>query len=289
MKYLIRMDWFHFLKKPYPFNEDLKHNTKLIFFISIGIFVILLLFQPIDINALPSRQKLYLIMGLGIITFLSLSLNLLILPSLIPRIFLKKEWIVWKEILWNLWILFTIALGYLLSYKLLGILEFDFRMVMKLLLIAIIPLTLLIVFNQDRLLRLHLKNANEMNAHLKESKGEANKMIHFDSEYQKDKLSIKVKLLLLIRSADNYIEVFWMDGSTLKNQMIRSSLVRAQDLLKEYNYIFKCHRSFLVNTHYIERVEGNSQGYRLFVENISFEIPISKNSVNQLKELIRSL
>ncbi|HCC29409.1 MAG TPA: hypothetical protein DEQ03_05040, partial [Marinilabiliales bacterium] len=72
----------NFLKKPYPFNDDLKRNTKLIFFISIGIFVFLLLFQPIDINALPSRQKIYLIMGLGIITFLSLSLNLLILPSL---------------------------------------------------------------------------------------------------------------------------------------------------------------------------------------------------------------
>jgi DNA-binding LytR/AlgR family response regulator len=279
----------NFLKKPYPFNDDLKRNTKLIFFISIGIFVFLLLFQPIDINALPSRQKIYLIMGLGVITFLSLSLNLLILPSLLPRIFLKREWIVWKEILWNLWILFTIALGYMLSYKMLGILEFDLKMVLKLLLIAIVPLTLLIVFNQDRLLRLHLKTANEMNALLKESKSEADKLIHFDSEYQKDKLSIKVKLLLLIRSADNYIEVFWMDGTTIKNQLIRSSLTRAQELLNEYSYIFKCHRSYLVNIHFIERVEGNSQGYRLFIENIDFEIPISKNSVTQLKEHIRSL
>ncbi len=284
-----KIQWGTFLKKPYPFNEDLKRNTKIIFFISIGIFIFLLLFQPININELPNQQKIYLMMGIAIITFLSLSLNLLIIPSLAPRIFLRREWIVWKEILWNLWILFTIALGYLASYKILGILVFDLNMVMKLLLIAIVPLTVLIIFNQDRLLRSHLKTANEMNTRLKESKTEAEKLVHFDSEYQKDKLSIKVKFLLLIRSADNYIEVFWKDGNVTKSQLIRSSLTRAQELLEEYTYIFKCHRSFLVNVHYIDRVEGNSQGYRLFFENLDFEVPVSKISIDHLKELIRSL
>lgn len=283
------MQWGAFLNKPYPFNEDLKRNTKIIFFISIGIFIFLLLFQPININELPNQQKIYLMIGLGVITFLSFSLNLLIIPSLAPRIFLKNEWIIWKEILWNLWMLFTTALGYLASYKVLGILEFDLNMVMKLLLIAIVPLTLLIIFNQNRLLRLHLKTANEMNAWLKESKTDAEKLVHFDSEYQKDKLSIKVKLLLLIRSADNYIEVFWKDGNGIKSQLIRSSLTRAQELLHDYNYIFKCHRSFLVNVNLIDRVEGNSQGYRLFFENLDFDVPVSKISINQLKEIIRGL
>ncbi|MFA6400816.1 MAG: LytTR family DNA-binding domain-containing protein [Salinivirgaceae bacterium] len=284
-----KMQWGAFLNKPYPFNEDLKRNTKIIFFISIGIFIFLLLFQPININELPNQQKIYLMIGLGVITFLSFSLNLLIIPSLAPRIFLKNEWIIWKEILWNLWMLFTTALGYLASYKVLGILEFDLNMVMKLLLIAIVPLTLLIIFNQNRLLRLHLKTANEMNAWLKESKTDAEKLVHFDSEYQKDKLSIKVKLLLLIRSADNYIEVFWKDGNGIKSQLIRSSLTRAQELLHDYNYIFKCHRSFLVNVNLIDRVEGNSQGYRLFFENLDFDVPVSKISINQLKEIIRGL
>jgi hypothetical protein len=284
-----KINWMAFLQKPYPFNEDLKRNTKVIFFISIGIFVFLLLFQPISINDLPNRQKLNLMIGLGVITFLSLSLNLLIIPSLFPRIFLRREWIVWKEILWNLWMLFTISIGYLASYRVLGILEFDLNMVMKLLLIAIVPLTLLIVFNQNRLLRLHLKTAHELNAWLKESKSDAEKLVHFDSEYQKDKLSIKIKYLLLIRSADNYIEVFWKDGIVVKSQLIRSSLSRAQELLHDFNYIFKCHRSFLVNVNFIDRVEGNSQGYRLFFENLDFDVPVSKLSIEHLKELIHNL
>lgn len=278
-----------FLKKAYPFNDDLKRNSKMIFFISISIFVFLLLFQPLNINALENRDKWLLIAGIGVITFLALSLNLLILPSLLPAIFLKKEWIVWKEIVWNLWNLFVIAFGYFLSYKILGILEFDFQMVIKLLLIAFFPITILIVFNQNRLLRLHLKTANELNRKLSSSKVVQDKLVHFDSEYQKDKLSIKVRLILLIRSADNYIEIFWQDGNEIKSQLIRSTLLKAHEKLKEYNFIFKCHRSFIVNINYIDKVEGNSQGYRLFFEHVDFEIPVSKNMVNKLKEKIKIL
>lgn len=277
----------NFLKKPYPFNDDLKRNAKLIFFISVSIFAFLLLFQPLDISILPNRDKIYLVIGLGVITFLSLSLNLLVIPSMFPKIFLHREWIIWKEIIWNLWMLFTIAFGYFLSYKLLGILEVDFYMIVKLILIAIIPLTLLIVFNQDRLLRLHLKIANELNSKLKDTKADVEKLVHFDSDYQKDKLSMKARLLLLIRSADNYIEIFWKDGDQINSRLVRSTLLKAQDLLSDYPYVFKCHRSYIVNINHIDRVEGNSQGYKIFIENIDFEIPVSKSAVDQLKDKVK--
>jgi hypothetical protein len=280
---------FQFIKKPYPFNDDLKRNAKVIFVISISIFIFLILFQPLDISTLGFNQKKFLIAGLVVTTFLSLSLNLMIIPSLFPKIFMKREWIVWKEILWNLWILFTISVSYFVFYKALGILELNFRMVVTLIVIASFPLTLLIVFNQDRLLRLHLKTANELNAKLKDSKIFYDKLVHFDSENQKDKLSIKARLLILIKSADNYIEVFWKDGDAIKKQLIRGTLLKAGELLSDYSYIFKCHRSFIVNVNFIDRVEGNSQGYKLYFENIDFEVPVSKLAVEQLKELVRFL
>ena len=68
--------------------------------------------------------------------------------------------------------------------------------------------------------------------------------------------------------------------------MIRCSLLYAENLLKEYKFIVKCHRSYLVNINFIDRIEGNSQGYKLFVENLSSPIPVSKPSVSKLQELI---
>jgi hypothetical protein len=275
-----------FFNKPYPFNDDLKHNTKIIFFISVGVFAFLFLFQPLQIASLANRDKYILVMGMGVVTFLSLSLNLLILPSLFPKILHGSSWNIKKEILWDIWILFTVSVGYFLYYKVLGIMEFGFDMIVKLILIAVVPTSVLIVFNRNRLLRTHLKTANELNIKLKENKQIDDKLVHFISDYQKDNLSIKVNLILFIRSANNYIEVFWKENKAVKSQMVRYSLLKAEEMLKEDKFIFKCHRSFMANINHIDKIEGNSQGYRLFFKNVDFPVPVSKIYIQKLKELI---
>ena len=36
----------------------------------------------------------------------------------------------------------------------------------------------------------------------------------------------------------------------------------------------------------VEKIEGNSQGYKLFFENVTFPVPVSKGYIDKLKELI---
>jgi DNA-binding LytR/AlgR family response regulator len=164
--------------------------------------------------------------------------------------------------------------------------KINFYTVIKLVLTAILPISVLIIINQNNMLRSHLKLAEELNKKLKEHKLIQDKIIHFTSNYQKDSLAIKISTLLFIRSANNYIEVFWKDGDKIKNQMVRCSMSITEEIVKEHKFIFKCHRSFIVNINYIERFEGNSQGYKLFFENVNFPIPVSKSSASKLQELI---
>lgn len=273
-------------KKSYPFNDDLSYNSKIVFFISIVVLGFLWLFQPLNISLLAPKPKLYLIAGISIVTFLSLSFHLLLLPSFFPRFFASSKWNIGKEILWDVWILFTILASYFILNNTLGVLKFGFDLVVKLVLVAVIPITLVIVLNHNKMLRSHLKVADELSKKLKEHKLLQDKVIYFNSDYQKDSLAVKVSLLLFIHSANNYVEVFWKEGEGIKNQMIRCSLLYAENLLKEYKFIVKCHRSYLVNINFIDRIEGNSQGYKLFVENFSSPIPVSKPSVSKLQELI---
>jgi len=272
--------------KPYPFNDDLKHNAKIVFFTSLGVFVFLFLFQPLDISSLPTKEKYYLMIGFAVITFLALSLHLMIIPSLFPKKFSSAEWTIKKEILWNLWILFTILAGYFFLTNFLGAMKFGFSMVIMLMLTAVIPISVLIIVNRNKMIRSHLKLADEMNKKLKENKSIQEKIVYFNSDYQKDSLAIKVSSLLCIKSANNYIEVFWKEVETVKSQMIRCSMVNAEGILKEHKFIYKCHRSFLVNINHIDKIEGNSQGYRLYFENVNFPIPVSKNLLSKLQELI---
>ncbi len=276
-----------FLNKPYPFTDDLKHNTKVILFISLGVLAFLLIFQPIEISTLSKKDIFYLVTGLAISTFLTLSVNLLVLPSLFPKAFDSNKWNIKKEIFWNLWILLAISSSDFFFYsKLVGILDIGFSDIVKIILLGILPVAVLIVINQERLLRSHLRSAQQMNKRLLENKQLKEELIPFESDYKKDKLIIKAGSLILIKSADNYIEVFFESNGTMKNQMIRSTLNQAEELLKKFDFIMRCHRSFIVNIDRIKEIKGNSQGYKIFFENIDFPALVSQKYIPEFRKRI---
>jgi hypothetical protein len=277
---------FKFLNKPYPFNDDLKYNSIVVFFISVGVFVFLLLFQPFDISSLATKDKYYLMLGFGLVTFLALSINLLFITSIFNRMFSNTTWNIKKEIIWNVWILFSISTGYYLYCQYLGILEFQYNILITILLAAVFPISALIIINYSRILRLHLRFATELNKKLKENKNIQEKFVLFESDYQKDSLSVKVSQILFIRSANNYIEVFWKENGIVKNQLVRCSLTKAEQTVKDEKFIFKCHRSYLVNINFIENVEATPQGYKLSFDKVEFTVPVSKNFSNRLNELL---
>ena len=282
------MKGLKFLNKPYPFNDNLKHNAKIIFLISIGILGFLLLFQPIDISTLSDREILYLVSGVGTSTFLSLSLNLLILPSFLPNLFRNLHWKIWKEILWNTWILFTIfGVNFLFyTYFLPDRPELNFNTIVSIVLICVLPVTVLITVNQDRLLRSNLKSAIKLNKKLTENKRLDDKIIFFESEYKKDDLTIKVNSLLFIKSASNYIEIYYKEGNEIKNQMVRCSLLKASENLIDYDFIIRCHRTFIVSTKHIDKIEGNSQGYKVYFDKVDFPVIVSQKYILNFQKII---
>jgi len=154
------------------------------------------------------------------------------------------------------------------------------------LLLGSLPVAVLIVINQQRLLRLNLKSAQQLNKKLIENKQHKEKLIHFESEYKKDGLILAANSLVLIKAADNYIEVFYESDNQIHKQLIRSSLNKAEEKIAEFDFIIKCHRSFIVNTNHIKEIKGNSQGYMLYFENIDFPALVSQNNIEEFKKLI---
>ncbi len=277
-----------FLNKPYPFNDDLRHNAKIILFISFGVLAFLLIFQPIEIGTLSTKKIFYLVTGLAISTFLVLSINLIVLPSLFPKIFYNNRWNIKREIIWNLWILLTISSSDFLFYtQLFGVLDIRFSDIVKIILLGFLPVAVLIIINQERLLRSHLKSAQQLNKKLIEGKQQKEKLIHFESDYKKDNLSISPDSLIVIKSADNYIEVYYESEGMVKKQMIRSSLKKAIETVNELDFILRCHRTFIVNTNHVKEIQGNSQGYKLYFENLDFPALVSQKYIKALKRIFR--
>lgn len=275
-----------FLKKPYPFNTDPIHNAKVIFFISIVFALFLFFFQPFDINTLPVKSKLTISIIVAIITFAILSFNLLIIPSYLTNLFRNDKWNILKEILWNTWLLSLLAIGYFFYFKYTNINSFDGIAFAKIVLIGIVPITILVFLNQNRLLKLNLNDAMDLNKRILSKINSENNTVLFESDYKNDSISLTVSSIITIKSAGNYIEIFWKEKVKANKNLVRMKLQEAEEILKNYNFIFKCHRTFLINTNYIENAEGNSQGLKLNMENLDFKIPVSRPYVNKLKEII---
>jgi len=90
-----------FFNRPYPFNSNIKHNVKVILAIGFGLFLFLLLFEPFGLDSVNEEKKTYIIAGFGIITGMILTLNLLIIPSVLPLLFKEENWKIKKEVVWN--------------------------------------------------------------------------------------------------------------------------------------------------------------------------------------------
>lgn len=275
-----------FLKRPYPFNTDPIHNVKIIFFISIIFGLFLFFFQPFNIDELPVNSKLTISMFISIITFAILSFNLLILPSYLTGIFRNEKWNIFKEIIWNTWLLSLLAIGYFFYFKYTNIASFDGIEFAKIILIGIIPITILVFFNQNRLLKLNLSDAVELNKKILSKINSENKIVVFESEYKNDTISLTVTSIIAIKSAGNYIEIYWKEKSKTNKNLVRMKMKQAGELLFNYNFFFRCHRTFLINLNYIDNVEGNSLGLKLNMVNIDFQIPVSRPYVAKLKEII---
>ncbi len=279
-----------FLNKPYPFNDDLRFNAKIILFISLGVLAFLLIFQPIDFAVWSKKEIVYIIAGLVTSTFLVLSLNLIVLPSLFPKIFYKNTWNIKKEILWNLWILVAISSSDFLFYsQITSLFDISFFDITKILLLGLLPVAVLITINQERLLRSHLISAQQLNKQLLEKKQHQKKLIHFVSDYKNDTLTIKADLLIAIKSSDNYIEVYYKNNELVKKQIIRSSLKRVEELIKRYEFILRCHRSYIVNIKFINEIQGNPRGFQLFMVDTDFTVPVSQKYIHEFKNKIKQV
>lgn len=275
-----------FLLKPYPFNNDLIHNAKVVFFISIVLGLFLFFFEPFNFNSFGTQQKLIVSSVISLITFAVLSFDMIVLPAYLKNIFESHKWTILKEFFWNFWLFISVTIGYFIYYIFNPYFEISPKDVATIFLISTFAIFILVILNQNRLVKLNLNAAIELNKKLISKNNSNNDLVLFESEYKKDTISLQVSSLRLLKSSGNYVEIYYEEKDIIKKHMIRNRLKNIEQQLVDYDYIYKCHRTYLVNTRNIKKALGDPQGVKIIVDGINFPIPVSKIYVNKLKEVL---
>lgn len=278
-----------FLNRPYSFNDDLKYNLKISTGISIGMFLFYLFFQPLDLRNADFNNRLVVIAGFGFITFFVLGLTLIFFPFIFPKFFKTGKWNLIKDIILNacIWILISIANSFYARYV--GLIEISYHSMFRILLLGLAPVAILVVVNQNKILKQYLQKALELTIKQEaedEPNSEGNEEIIIESENKSEYIKIDLNNLLLIKSANNYIEIFWKKDNKIHKKLIRNTLTKVENQLKNYSNIIRCHRTSIINKSHIQRLKSGSSGLQIRLIDFNDLIPVSRQYALKVKEQV---
>lgn len=114
---------------------------------------------------------------------------------------------------------------------------------------------------------------------------EKRRLITITGDNKREELTVEPESIILIQSVDNYVTVYFKDVKTIRTQMLRSTLTDIAKKLAEIPFLFRCHRGYIVNIGQIKVADGNAQGYRLTMNSLNVQVPVSRSNIQQFRTL----
>ncbi len=101
-------------------------------------------------------------------------------------------------------------------------------------------------------------------------------------------LSFDPQDLSFIESSDNYSTIHWHESGVLQNKILRATLKNIEDQLASFDYILRCHKSFIINMNEELIITGNAKGHFFESPYLPVRIPISRSKSKLMKDLFKS-
>ncbi len=265
------------LNRPYPLSEITSRTFVGIVLAGIFVAAFLLVFQPFGIYYWHTDFKNLKIAGYGLVTILVLWTDFYLIRKRLPTFFHERDWKVWKEIAWTIFILLSVTFGnYLYNVVVLRSAAFrltDFAIALfTTFSIGIFPTLGFVLANYIVQLR---KYSQPITVHPPPVIPTPDETVTFVAENEKERLVLPSADLIFIESTDNYCMVHYLKNGSVARELIRSSLTRLESQITDPQ-VMRCHRSYLVNLSAVQRVSGNAQGYKLHFEHWPEPVPVAR-------------
>lgn len=118
------------------------------------------------------------------------------------------------------------------------------------------------------------KNAQNEPADLLGDK-QANTQMLFKAELGTQTITLSPTDIMAVEAANNYCKFHIYQGGNRKTEMLRISIKNVAQQLSDFPFMIRCHRSFLVNGHFAQSIDGTARSERLKLRDL--EIPLSRS------------
>ncbi len=278
------------LQQPYPFTKSWRKAFASA--IGAGLFVafFLFVFKPFGTTVTPGAELKFLgVCALFGLVTVAITLIITGLTRYYTQLFDEEKWVVWREIAFNLFFISCIGFGNLLLAHFLWRIPFNAKTFWGwqgiTFAVGIFPTIVGALIGQMQLSKKYIAEATKI-APKPHPAHDINEIwVILEGENQNEQLRLQPSHIAYIAAADNYVRVFYRENEQVKNLMLRATMKKMEDALLDHPFLFRCHRTFLVNMELVQKVSGNAQGYRLHLEGFEESIPVSRN----LNEMVRKM
>lgn len=286
-------------KKPHPFI----FNAYSIIIPSTITFLIIVLFAPLTFQDFEIGLRALIAFFISIVVASSIYFSIKILKKLFPNAMSEDKWALGKEFLLVFFVLvnITVLISILLLFLQNDSLSFTSTILSTsaiTIAISILPILVLILFEQYRHQKLQLKKANDLTNSLKIQtaepiiNNEANKVqeknLLIKSETDDVELQLNHKDFIYAKSDGNYIEIYFLNSNEIQKKLIRNRLKNIETLLPKSSFL-RCHNSFIVNGNAIVKIEGNARNLELHLKDVSETIPVSRAKAPIISGFLKNL
>ena len=273
------------------FIHDLREETRFFLSLSLGVFLFVLFFQPFPIDRFDFNNNLLFVAGLAGIIFLFMVVARLATPLFIKNYSENKHEHLFIRYAGGFIILALCSAAFAFYLRYVGDINITFHIMFKVILICIFPLT---AFRLNDMIK-ELKKQNDALKFEKENiqkevnkyqEDALNKTIELSSENYTDRLELHVSDLAYIKSADNYVEIAYNEDNELKKKLLRNTMKNIENQISLYSSFIRCHRICIVNRHFIIRLNKTYNKHWLTIKGTDEEIPVSRQYLLKLKEVL---
>lgn len=270
-------------ERPIPHYLVEKNNiVKLILFTSLFALVFINIYSPFNLERRFSLTQMEFLLYSSVVILAGVFI--VVLSRIVMYHVCRKKVInLWQYLLWIFAEILFMALFYAIFEKLVIKDNRLFTDLVKLsarntALVLLLPYALLWLYfswrdTRDQMLRLTESQVSPANSR---------EMIAFYDDKQILKLSLKKENLLYIESAENYVNICYLNKGKISKYLLRDTLKKMEENFSGTD-IIRCHRSYIVNFENVKVIRKEKDGLMLDLDSLpAIDIPVSKTYIDSV-------
>ncbi|MBN1118586.1 MAG: LytTR family transcriptional regulator [Bacteroidales bacterium] len=279
------------INKTEQFLNLTKRYIKTYLTLAIAILLFIQFFQPFSFEKFDFDNLYLFIGGFGMIALIMLLIVQVLFHNQLLQLTDELSATPFYLLLYSITLVVANSIAFLFYLRYVGQLNINFNIAVRVVFISISMPILLnlkskLAFYTNRIKKLLSEN-RELQEKLKQfSDNYANKYVELISESDSDNFIILVSDIVYAKSADNYVEIGYLDDGETKKKMIRNTLRNIEQQLREFNNFIRTHRTSIVNIQYIKELNKNFNSYWLSLDFSKETIPVSRQYLMTVKEVI---